>query len=228
MAEATRTVLVTGANRGIGLALARLYAGRGDRVIAVCRAPGAPPAALTALANVEAETGVELTSDAAVAALGKRRAGQRIDVLVANAGILREDDLETVDLADVREQLEVNAIAPLRVARALLPSLGAGSKVALITSRMGSIGDNTSGGYFGYRMSKAALNAAGVSLAHDLRARGVAVAILHPGYVRTDMTANAGNVAPDEAARGLAARIDELTLATSGGFWHASGQRLPW
>ena len=228
MAKAARTVLVTGANRGIGLALCRLFAERGDRVVAVSRAPGAPPPALAALPGVEVETGVELTSDAAVAALAERRAGEHIDVLVANAGILREDDLETVDLDVVREQMEVNALAPLRVVRALLPNLGAGSKVALITSRMGSIGDNTSGGYFGYRMSKAALNAAGVSLALDLRSRGVAVAILHPGYVRTDMTGNAGNVAPDDAARDLAARIDDLTLATSGGFWHANGQHLPW
>ncbi len=110
----------------------------------------------------------------------------------------------------------------------LLDNLGEGSKVAIITSRMGSIGDNTSGSRYGYRMSKAAVNIAGVSLAHDLREREIAVAILHPGFVRTGMTNHSGNIDPPEAARGLLARIDELTLETSGGFWHANGERLPW
>jgi NAD(P)-dependent dehydrogenase (short-subunit alcohol dehydrogenase family) len=93
---------------------------------------------------------------------------------------------------------------------------------------MGSIDDNNSGGMYGYRMSKAAVNIAGVSLARDLAPRGIAVALLHPGFVRTEMTGGRGNVDPPEAARGLIARIDELTLETSGGFWHASGKRLPW
>ena len=90
------------------------------------------------------------------------------------------------------------------------------------------MGDNTSGGYYGYRMSKAALNMAGVSLAHDLKPRGVAVAILHPGYVRTDMTGGSGQIGPDESARLLLARIDALNLDTSGHFWHANGESLPW
>jgi NAD(P)-dependent dehydrogenase (short-subunit alcohol dehydrogenase family) len=93
---------------------------------------------------------------------------------------------------------------------------------------MGSIGDNTSGSHYGYRMSKAALNIAGVSLAKDLAPRGVAVAILHPGMVKTDMIAGHGQVEPLDAARGLVARLDALTLETSGGFWHANGERLPW
>lgn len=93
---------------------------------------------------------------------------------------------------------------------------------------MGSIGDNGSGGHYGYRMSKAALNMAGVSLAHDLRPRGIAVAILHPGYVRTDMTGGGGHIDPPEAARGLLQRLDELTLESTGSFWHANGERLPW
>ena len=92
----------------------------------------------------------------------------------------------------------------------------------------GSIDDNSSGGYYGYRMSKAALNMAAKSLAVDLKPAGVAVAILHPGMVKTDMVAGHGQVEPDDAARGLLARLDELTLESSGGFWHANGQRLPW
>jgi NAD(P)-dependent dehydrogenase (short-subunit alcohol dehydrogenase family) len=93
---------------------------------------------------------------------------------------------------------------------------------------MGSIDDNSSGGFYGYRMSKAALNMAGKSLAEDLKGQGVAVAILHPGMVKTDMVGDHGQVEPEQAAQGLLARIDALTLATSGGFWHANGERLPW
>jgi NAD(P)-dependent dehydrogenase (short-subunit alcohol dehydrogenase family) len=219
------TSLVTGANRGIGLALCRQLTERGDRVIAVCRTPSPE---LQQLAGVQIEGGVDVASDGALEALGARLSGTRLDVLIANAGILREDSLATLDLTGVREQIEVNALGPLRTVKALLASLHSGAKLALITSRMGSIADNGSGAYYGYRMSKAALNAAGVSLARDLEARRIAVAILHPGYVRTDMTDHEGVLDPRESARLLLQRIDELTLETSGGFWHANGERLPW
>jgi len=147
---------------------------------------------------------------------------------VCNAGILRDGDLDDLTFEDVRAQLEVNAIGPLRVVRALRGRLGRGAKVALVTSRMGSVGDNGSGGSYGYRMSKAALNAAGVSLARDLASAGISVAILHPGYVRTEMTGGHGNVEPETAAAQLVDRIDALAPATSGTFWHANGQVLPW
>lgn len=222
------TTLVTGANRGIGLALCGQLKKRGDQVIGVCRRTSPELAAL----GVEVIDDVDLTSDEAVARLGKRVAGKRIDLLLLNAGILSDDGVDRLepelDLESVREQFEVNALAPLRVARQLVPGLQKGAKIALMTSRMGSIGDNGSGGHYGYRMSKAAMNAMGVSLARDLKSRGIAVALLHPGYVRTDMTAGAGNVDPAEAARGLLARIDDLTLENTGTFWHANGERLPW
>jgi NAD(P)-dependent dehydrogenase (short-subunit alcohol dehydrogenase family) len=152
---------------------------------------------------------------------------------VNNAGIyVSGDRLGGLDVAGIRKQFEVNALAPLRLTDALRERLARGAKVALITSRMGSIDDNSSGGAYGYRMSKAALNMAGKSLAVDLRERGVAVTILHPGMVRTDMlgrhASQAGTVDAAEAARGLLARIDELTLETTGRFWHAKGQPLPW
>jgi NAD(P)-dependent dehydrogenase (short-subunit alcohol dehydrogenase family) len=218
------TVLVTGSNRGIGLALCREYKKRGDTVIATCRESSPDLEAL----GVEVLKGVDGTSDESIAGLARRLSERRIDILVLNAGILRGDDLSHLDLGAVGEQVAVNAIAPLRVAHALVSYLGHGGKIALITSRMGSIADNGSGGSYGYRMSKAALNAMGVSLARDLASRGISVALLHPGYVRTDMTGHHGNVEPQEAARLLVARIDELTPATSGGFWHANGERLPW
>jgi NAD(P)-dependent dehydrogenase (short-subunit alcohol dehydrogenase family) len=222
------TTLVTGANRGIGLALCRLLKERGDQVTAVCRQTST---ALDAL-GVEVVAAVDVTSDDAVATLGRRVAERQIDLLILNAGILSHDGVSRIDpaldLDSVRAQFEVNALAPLRVARQLVPGLKSGAKIALMTSRMGSIGDNGSGGSYGYRMSKAAMNAMGMSLARDLKSRGIAVAILHPGYVRTDMTAGAGNVDPADAARMLLARIDGLNLENTGTFWHANGERLPW
>ncbi|HVT09274.1 MAG TPA: SDR family oxidoreductase [Polyangia bacterium] len=222
--SAPRTALVVGASRGIGLALCRRLKTLGRSVIATVR-QGAP--ALDAL-GVQVETGVEITDDDSVAALARRLDGVVLDEMICNAGILREDDLDSVDLADVRKQIEVNALGPLRAVKALRRNIRRGGKLALITSRMGSIGDNGSGGYYGYRMSKAALNAAGVSLARDLRGAGIAVAILHPGFVRTDMTEGSGTVEPDQAAKQLVDRLDALTLETTGTFWHANGQVLPW
>lgn len=218
------TALVTGANRGIGLELCRQLHARGDEVIAVCRKSSPELREL----DVELHEGVDVADDASVRALARELTERSIDLLVNNAGILGHEELSRIDYGAVRRQLEVNAIGPLRLTEALLPCLGEGSKVALVTSRMGSIADNTSGGSYGYRMSKAALNAAGKSLALDLRDRGVAVIILHPGYVRTDMTHGHGNIDPSEAARGLLARIDELTLDRTGEFRHQNGEELPW
>ena len=152
---------------------------------------------------------------------------QSIDILINNAGILSRGSLDDLDTAGILRQFETNALGPLRVTRALLSKLRRGAKIAIITSRMGSIADNTSGGYYGYRMSKAAVNIAGVSLAHDLRDREIAIALLHPGMVATEMTGSQG-IPPAQAVQGLIARIDELTLDTSGGFWHANGEPLPW
>jgi len=216
--------VVTGASRGIGLELARQLKARGASVVAVCRNRSPDLDAL----GVRVESGVEVTEPPAWSKLAGRLAHDDIDLLIQNAGILLADSLEDVDPDNVRAQLAVNAVAPLFLTRALAPRLHAGAKVALITSRMGSIGDNTSGGYYGYRMSKAALNAAGVSLAHDLEPRGVAVVVLHPGSVRTAMTRGHGMIEADESVRGLLQRIDELSLETTGRFLHQNGEVLPW
>lgn len=220
----TQTALVTGANRGIGLELCRALQARGDRVIAVCRASTPELDAL----SVRVEHDVDVTDAVGLYALGRRLADTQIDTLIANAGVLRSEELGKLDFGSIQNQLDVNALGPLRTVEAFLASLREGSKVALITSRMGSIGDNGSGGYYGYRMSKAALNAAGMSLAHDLKPRGVAVITLHPGFVRTDMTGKTGQLEPAEAAKLLLARIDALTLSTTGKFLHANGDELPW
>ena len=219
------TVLVTGANRGIGLEYCRQLQARGDQVIAVCRHPSPELEAL----GVRIEAAIELTSEVALAELVQRLAGLPLDGVILNAGILQSMGLEDLDAAGIRRQFEVNALAPLLLARALVEQMPRGAKLALMTSRMGSIADNSSGGSYGYRMAKVALNIAGRSLAIDLKARGIAVAILHPGLVRTRMIAfNPQGISPAESVRGLLARIDALTLETSGSFWHANGELLPW
>jgi NAD(P)-dependent dehydrogenase (short-subunit alcohol dehydrogenase family) len=218
------TSLVTGANRGIGLELCRQLKARGDAVIAVCRRSSK---ALDAL-NIKVESGIDVSDEAAIATLRGRLEGVKLDLLVNNAGIYEDTSLDHLDLQSIRRQIEVNALGPLNVTATLRPLLGQGSKVAIITSRMGSIGDNSSGSQYGYRMSKAAVNAAGVSLAHDLRSQGIAVAIIHPGLVKTDLTRGHGIEAAD-SVRGILARLDALSIENSGSFWHATtSEVLPW
>jgi NAD(P)-dependent dehydrogenase (short-subunit alcohol dehydrogenase family) len=217
------TYAITGANRGIGLALTRALLARGDSVVAICR-QASPELEATGTRIVE---GVDVSSDSAVLALGHALAGTTLDVLVNNAGVLEPDLLSTVEMDAVRRQMETNAFGPLRVTRALLPLVPPRGKVVVVTSRMGSISDNGSGGYYGYRMSKAAVNAAFVSLARDLETRKIAVGIFHPGMVATEMTGGHG-ISPAESAAGLLARIDELDLARSGKFVHQTGEALPW
>ncbi len=219
------TYLITGANRGIGYEYCRQLQARGETVIAVCRTASEELKQL----GIQIEEGIDITSDASVAGLQKRLGDTAINVLINNAGILKRVTLENLDFDSIREQFEVNALGALRVTHALLPNLKPGSKLVLMTSRMGSIGDNTSGSSYGYRMSKVALSMAGKSLAHDLQPRGIAVAILHPGLVQTRMTNfTTGGITPEASVKGLLARIDELSLENTGTFWHANGEVLPW
>ncbi len=217
------TSLITGGNRGIGLEICRQLSARGDQVIAACRKSS------NALEETGAEVheGVEVTDEASVRRLSKALDGRVLDVLINCAGILTRETLDDLNVEQIRKQFEVNAIGPLRVTAALLPNLKKGSKVAIITSRMGSIEDNTSGSRYGYRMSKAAVNMAGRSLAWDLKDKGIAVVLLHPGMVATEMTGRQG-IPPEEAAKGLIARIDELDMKKTGTFWHQNGEALPW
>jgi NAD(P)-dependent dehydrogenase (short-subunit alcohol dehydrogenase family) len=224
------TWLVTGADRGIGAAICALLAARGDSAIAACLedAPAPRP-------GVEPIGGIDVTSDAAMRELRRRVAGRRIDVLVHNAGLVVESPFGALDYASLQRMFAVNALGALRVTEALLPSLGPGGRIGLVTSRVGSLAENGSGGLYGYRLSKAAANMAGINLAHELKGRGIAVICLHPGSVRTQMTQGladqatvGGLVEPEEAAAGLIARLDELSIATTGTFRHAKGQALPW
>lgn len=215
--------LITGANRGLGLELARQLSARGERVLAACRATSPELSDL----DVHVIEGCDVGTDAGVAHLAQGVGDQGLDLLVNNAGVLERDSDGELDLDSLRRQFEVNAIGPLRVTRALARNLHPGSKVALLTSLMGSLADNGSGGYYGYRMSKAALNVVGRNLAHELAPREVPVVLLHPGMVATEMTGGRG-ISVEESVRGLLARIDALSPKTTGTFWHQDGRELPW
>ena len=215
--------LITGTNRGIGLEYCKQLKAKGETVIAVCREPSAELKSL----DVQIESGIDVTSDDSVAELAKRLQGTPIDVLINNAGIIEANSLDDLDFESLERQFRVNAVAPLRVTKALLPLIPEGGKVILMTSRMGSIEDNTSGGFYGYRMSKTALSMAGKSLAEDLKSRKIAVGILHPGMVKTRMTGFSG-ITTRESVEGLLQRIEELNLDNSGTFWHGKGEVLPW
>ncbi|MFT5435282.1 MAG: NAD(P)-dependent dehydrogenase (short-subunit alcohol dehydrogenase family) [Myxococcota bacterium] len=218
------TALVTGANRGIGLELCRQLKGQGQTVLAACRTSSPELDAL----GVEVLDNVDVSSTESVQGLADRVGERSIDLLINNAGILRRTTLDSLDEEGIRAQFEVNSIGPLRVTSAVRARLSSNATVAMVTSRMGSVTDNTSGSHYGYRMSKAALNIASVSLAQDLAPAGVKVVILHPGYVKTGMTGNTGHVSAAESAAGLLARIDETTLENSGRFVHMNGEPLPW
>ena len=217
------TVLITGCNRGIGLQLASQLHERGDTVIGVCRTASEELSAL----GIRMVTGIDVSESESVAALTTALDGESIDVLINNAGILLRDEFGALNYDDMMEQYKVNTLGPLRVTEALRDNLREGSKVAIVSSRVGSIGDNSSGNYYGYRASKTAVNQIGTNLMHELKPRGIAVAILHPGLVATEMTGGQG-ITPEESAKGLIQRIDDLTMQTTGGFWHAEGYELPW
>jgi len=217
------TILITGCNRGIGLQLASQLTKRGDSVIGVCRNPGDELSAL----GTQLITGIDVANGDSVTALKKELGDTRLDVLINNAGILLDDQFGSINYDDMLAQYQVNTLGPLRVTEALRNNLGEGSKVAIVSSRVGSISDNGSGNHYGYRASKTAVNQIGMNLMHEFKPLGVAVALLHPGLVATEMTGGRG-ISPQDSAAGLIARIDELSLANSGGFWHAEGYELPW
>jgi NAD(P)-dependent dehydrogenase (short-subunit alcohol dehydrogenase family) len=226
------TWLVTGADRGIGASICEQIGARGDTALAACLVD-APD--LRGKRGVEILTGVDITSAEGIRGLVRQIGDHRIDVIVNNAGLVIERKLGEFDYDAFQKEYAVNALGPLRVVEALLPRMGQGGKIGIVTSRVGSLSENGSGGLYGYRLSKAAGNMAGINLAHELKPRGIAVICLHPGSVRTQMTAGLVDqsavgmlVDPPTAAKGLIARLDELSLETTGTFRHANGQALPW
>lgn len=220
----SETVVVTGANRGIGLELCRQYANAGARVFAICRSSSSELDDI----QVNVIKDIDVSDAQAIAGLRDQLQSESIDILINNAGVFKQETLAKMDFEAIESQWQVNALGPLRVTYALLGLLSHRAKVVFITSRMGSISDNSSGGYYGYRMSKAALNAAGMSLARDLKSREIAVGILHPGFVQTRMVDFAGDITAKEAAGRLVKRIDELNIDSSGTFRHSNGEALQW
>lgn len=224
------SILVVGADRGIANAICRQLHARGDRVIAACLGEGEG----FAEGGIDSIGGVDVTSDAAVRKLveGLHARSARLDWVLHVAGVLGLDELGKIDYDDMRRQFEINTLGPLRVAEACIPFVGPGSKLGIVTSRVGSLGDNGSGGMYAYRVSKAGANMVALNLHHDLSKRGISVVALHPGMVATDLTkdypGNFNYIQPEEAARGLIARMDELTPASSGQFRHANGDKLLW
>jgi 2-glutathionyl-2-methylbut-3-en-1-ol dehydrogenase len=223
-------ILVVGADRGIANAICLQLQARGEHVIAVCMGMADPYTE----GGVETIGGIDVTRDEAVATMAAQLARRKVklDWVLHVAGVLGLDSLGKIDYGDMRRQFEINTLGPLRVVEACLPFLGQGAKVGVVTSRVGSLGDNSSGQMYAYRVSKAGANMVTLNLHHDLSPRGIAVVALHPGMVATDLTKDYPGtfnyIQPQDAAKGLIARMDELSLATSGQFRHANGERLMW
>jgi NAD(P)-dependent dehydrogenase (short-subunit alcohol dehydrogenase family) len=221
------TVLVTGANRGIGLEFVRQYAEEGWRVHACARDPKVAKE-LAALKGDITIHRLDVSDEKQIAHLVKELKGDAIDVLVNNAGVGGAD--ESTEPEEWLKVFHINSIAPVRVAEALLPNLemGGGRLVLSLTSRMGSIADNGSGGSYAYRSSKAALNAAMKSLAIDWKRRGIIVVVAHPGWVKTDMGGPSAQISPQRSVAGLRQKLSALKLADSGSFFNYDGSALPW
>ncbi len=224
-------VVVTGASRGIGLELVRQLLARGDHVEAAARAPDRADE-LRALAGHLRVHRVDVTQDAQVEALASAIADTSIDLVINCAGVYggKRQSLADFDFADAMRTYDVNALGALRVSRALLPHVrrGTAKKLAHVTSGMGSIADNGSGGYYAYRMAKTALNMMSKSLAVDLRRAGIASYVINPGWVQTDMGGSGAPTPVDESVRGMLRELDAATLELSGEFLDYKGGRYPW
>ena len=222
------TYLVTGANRGLGLEFARQLTERGDEVVATARDPKTARELADLGVRVEA---LDVADGESIRALAERLAGSAIDVLVNNAGVgVTSKPLGKLDMDELRRGFEVNALGPLRVTEALLDHLRRGKqrRIASLTSKMGSIADNTSGGSYAYRASKSALNMLMRSLALDLQGEGFTSVVLHPGWVRTDMGGKNAPLDAPTSVRGMLRVIDGLGPEANGEFFDYSGERVPW
>jgi NAD(P)-dependent dehydrogenase (short-subunit alcohol dehydrogenase family) len=225
-------VFISGANRGLGLEFARQYAGDGWQVVASCREPRRAEA-LWAIPNVTIVP-LDVSDGAQLAALAANRDFGKLDLVINNAGLFGgslSDATQTIDAMDGAEWLkifQVNAIGPFEVTRALLPRLNPGAKIGIISSQLASIGGNMSGGIYGYRSAKAAVNMVGRSLAADLKTQGFIVLLLDPGWVQTDMGGASAPLQPSQSIAGLRKAIDGAGLAESGRFLTWDGREAMW
>ena len=222
-----KNVVITGANRGIGFELTRQLLAKSYACYGLCRQTSSDLSGTSAVVIDKVDV-TDLNSIQAVC----DQLPDQIDILINFAGFFSLqglDDLSTsCGLEEMDRQFQVNSLGPLRVTAVLRDKLVSGSKVVMITSRMGSVDDNDSGSSYGYRMSKTALNSASKSLAIDLKPHEIAVGIFHPGWVRTDMTGGTGHLDASESAALLIERVEALALSNSGVFFHANGDVLPW
>lgn len=222
-------IVVTGANRGIGLELVRQLRARGDQVDAGCRRPGDAGELVSLGAAVHA---LDVSDGASVTAFAAALGDAAIDLVINNAGVGggSHQRLGDIDFDELVRTYQINAVGALRVSQALLPHVrrGTGKKLLHITSGMGSIADNGSGGSYGYRMSKAALNMMSKSLAVDLKGEGIASYVINPGWVKTDMGGGHAPTPVEDSARAILAVVGAATLADSGEFLNWKGNRYPW
>jgi NAD(P)-dependent dehydrogenase (short-subunit alcohol dehydrogenase family) len=227
-ADARPCVLITGANRGLGLEFAAQYAAAGWDVIGTARRPDAA----TELAKTGATVlALDVADPASIERLVRELDGRPVDLLINNAGISsRSGAIGELDADRAARAITVNLLGPMRVTSALMPNLRAGERkqVVGISSQLGSIGANTSGGYYGYRESKAGLNMFVRSLAADLRADGFTCVVLSPGWVRTDMGGEQAPLSPTQSVTGMRTVIDGLTPARTGTFINHDGAVIPW
>ncbi|MEQ8333973.1 SDR family oxidoreductase [Nisaea sp.] len=222
------TVLITGANRGIGLELARAYAGDGWTVIGACRNPDAA-VDLAAIDGVDL-CPLDVTDTASIAAMAERYRGRPIDVLLNNAGIIGgRGMLAEIDYAAWADAMETNLFGPIRIAEAMKDNVLSSDRkqMAFISSKMASIAECTGGSYI-YRSSKTALNMAVKCLSLEFAANGLTAVMFHPGHVRTDMGGAAAPVLPVDSANGIKSVIDGLSPADNGRFFNFDGAELPW
>lgn len=225
------TVLITGANRGIGLEFVRQYAADGWHVVAACRDP-AEAADLELVNGDVVKQPLDVTSAESVSNLVEATGGEPVDVLINNAGVYLDRGIAfgEFDYERWRESFEVNVLGPMRLAEGLADAVAASKRrfMVFITSQMGSIADNTSGGAYAYRSSKAALNAAVRSLSVDLRPRAIACLLLHPGWVRTDMGGKSATLDVRDSVHGMRRVIERFDLERSGSFLRYNGEAVPW
>ena len=228
-ADSKGIVFITGANRGIGLALARHFTDAGFNVIGTARKPDQATALKETGARVEQ---LDVTDQASVDALAQRMGETPIDILINNAGIKGSDnkDLASLDVEDMAWVLNVNTLGPVRVMKALFPNVQSSDRKIFvnISSTMGSIERNTWGCCAGYRASKSALNSINKTFAVDYGKQGAAFVVIHPGYVQTDMNEGQGNITPDQSAIGLMNVITGLNASDNGRFYDWEGNGLPW
>lgn len=220
------TILITGANRGLGLEFARQYAADGWRVLATVRDPLSGKAPSDAGAEIYV---ADVADAASLKRLKDSLAGVALDVVLSNAGIYGErQEFGGVDEAEFLRVMKVNALAPLKLAEAFAGQLTGRKLFAAVSSKMGSVADNTSGGSYAYRASKAALNMVIKGLSADLGASGVTTIALSPGWVRTDMGGPSAPLDAQTAVAGMRAVLAKVSLNDSGKFFHFDGTEVPW